>query len=113
VRPFLRLSGGFRWNLHQYISTILRSYGFRDWFVERIKSMYEEAAFSIQIKGHVTEPFPIQSSVRQGCLMSMLLFAFCMDPLFHISDRKLPGIGIGKPDKRQWWWHTLTISPSL
>ena len=32
---------------HQYIFTILRSYGFRDWFVERIKSMYEEAASSI------------------------------------------------------------------
>ena len=46
---------------------ILRSYEFSDWLMERIKCMYEEAAPSIQINGHVSGPIPIQSSVRQGC----------------------------------------------
>jgi len=80
----------------QYLLTILRSYGFRDWFVERIKSMYEEAASSVQINGHVSGPIPIHSSVRQGCPMSMLLFVLCVDLLLRILDQKLPGIRIGK-----------------
>jgi len=32
---------------HQYLFTILRICGFSDWFVERIKSVYEEASSSI------------------------------------------------------------------
>jgi len=80
----------------QYLLTILRSYGFRDWFVERIKSMCEEAASSVQINGHVSGPIPIHSSVRQGCPMSMLLFVLCVDLLLRILDQKLPGIRIGK-----------------
>jgi len=81
---------------HQYLFTILRSYGFSDWFVERIKCMYEEAASSIQINGHVSGPIPFHSSVRQGCPMSMLLFVLCVDPLLRILDQKLPGIRVGK-----------------
>ena len=81
---------------HQYLFTILRSYGFSDWFVERIKCMYEEAGSSIQINGHVSRPIPIHSSVRQGCPTSMLLFALCVDPLLRILDQKLPGIRTGK-----------------
>jgi len=49
--------------------------------------MYEEATSSIQIKGHVYGPIPIHRSVRQGCPMSMLLFALCVDPLLTILDQ--------------------------
>jgi len=51
---------------HHYLFTIMRSYGFSDWFVGRIKSMYDEAASSIQINGYIAGPMPIHSSVRQG-----------------------------------------------
>ena len=46
---------------HQYPFTTLRSCGFSDSFVERIKSMYEEAASSTQINGHVSGTIPIHS----------------------------------------------------
>ena len=84
---------------HKYLFPILRSYGFSDWFVERIKRMYEEAASSIQINGHISGSIPIHSSVRKGCPMSMLLFA-CVDPLLRILDQKLPGIRIGKQARK-------------
>ena len=58
--------------------------------------MYGETASYIQINSHVAEPIPIHSSVRQGCPMSMLLLALCVDPLLRILDQKLPGIRIGK-----------------
>ena len=87
---FLDFQEGFDRISHQYIFTILRSYGFSDWFVERMKNMYEEAASFIQINGHVSGAIPIHSSVRQGCPMSMLLFALCVNTLFLILDRNLP-----------------------
>jgi hypothetical protein len=81
---------------HQVLFTILRIYGFSDWFVERTKSVYKEAACSVRINGHVSDPNPIHSSVRQGCPMNMLLFALCVDPLLRILEQKLQGIRIEK-----------------
>jgi len=92
----LDFQAAFNRLFHEYLFTILRSYGFSDWLVERINSMYEEAASSIQINGHVSGPIPIHSSVRQGCAMSMLLFTLCVNTLPRILDHKLPGIRIGK-----------------
>ena len=85
---------------YQYLFTTLRSYGFADCFVVRIKSMYEEAASSFQINGHVSGPIPIHSPVRQGCPISMLLFVLCVDQLFSILDRELTGIRIGKRSRK-------------
>ena len=75
--------------------------------------MYEEAASSIQINGHVTGPIPIHSPVRQGCPMSMMLFALCVDLLLHILDQKVPVSGLESEPEREWWSHPLTKSPSL
>ena len=50
---------------HQYLFAILRSHGFSNWFVERIKGMYEVAVSSVHIYGHISEPIPIHCSIRQ------------------------------------------------
>jgi len=81
---------------HQYLFSILKSSGFSDWFIDRIRGMYEGAASSVQINGHIAGPIPIQCSVRQGCHMSMILLALCVDPLLRILEQKLHGIHIGK-----------------
>jgi len=62
--------------------------------------MYEEATSSIHINGHISGPIPIQSSVRQECPMSMLLFAICVDPLLLKLDQILPGIRIGNQARK-------------
>jgi hypothetical protein len=61
---------------HQYLFAILLSHDFNNWYIERIKGMYEEAASSVQINGHIGEPIPKKCSIRQGCPMSML-YATC------------------------------------
>jgi len=81
---------------HQYLLAILRSHGFTNWFVERIKGMYEEAVSSVQINGHLSGPIPIHCSITQGCPMSMMVYAMCVEPLVRIPEQKLTGIGIGK-----------------
>ena len=82
--------------IYQYLFSILKNSGLSDWFIDRIRGMYEGAASSVQINGHIAGPIPIQCSVRQGRPMSMILFALCVDPLLRILEQKLPGIHIGK-----------------
>jgi len=86
----------FDGNSYQYLFTILRSYGFRKYFIERIKCLYEDALSSVQINGYIARPIPIHCSVTQAFPLSMLLFAICVDPLLRILEHKLPGIRIGK-----------------
>ena len=62
--------------------------------------MYENATSTIQINGHQSGPIPIRSSVRQGCPMSMLLYALCLNPLLCILENKLTGLRIKQRDPK-------------
>jgi len=65
---------------HHYIFQILEGYGISEWFIDRIRSMYENATASLQINGALAGHIPIQSAIRQGCPLSMALYALCLIP---------------------------------
>jgi hypothetical protein len=69
---------------HQYIFKILHRYGISSWFIERIRTLYDEATSSVQLNGTRSEPFPILCGVRQGCPLSMVLFALCLHPFLQM-----------------------------
>jgi len=58
--------------------------------------MSENATSTIQINGQRSSPIPIRSSIHQGCPMSMLLFAICLNPLLCTLERNFAGIRIGR-----------------
>jgi hypothetical protein len=58
--------------------------------------MYEGAMSSVQINGHQYGPIRIRCAVRQGCPMSVVLYALCFHPFLRLLDLKLPGIRIGR-----------------
>ena len=62
--------------------------------------MYVNTTFSIQVNGHISSPLPIKCSVRQGCSLSMLLFALRLNPLLRMIDDNLPGVQTGNHSKR-------------
>jgi hypothetical protein len=78
-----------------YIFTMLKSYGFSESFIHRIKRMHENATSSIQINGHLSSPAPILC-----CPLSMQLFALCLNPLLHILEEKLPGIRVWRRNNK-------------
>jgi len=49
---------------HQYLFSILRSYGFSNWFIDPTRCIYEDAVNSVQISGNIAERIPIECSVR-------------------------------------------------
>lgn len=74
---------------HLYLYTNLRIYGLSEWFVDRIKTMYDNAHSLVQVNGHIAGPIPIRCSIRQECLLSVVLFALCIHPV-KTAGPKLP-----------------------
>jgi hypothetical protein len=74
---------------HTYLYRILSAHGLGEKFQGQIKSMYEGATASVQINGHISSPIPILCAIRQGCPLSMHLYALCLNPLLYMIDTKL------------------------
>jgi hypothetical protein len=81
--------------VHQYLFYILQKYGISALFVERIHALYDQATASVQIKGSLVGSTPVQSGVRQGCPLSVILFALYFHPLLRLLEYSLPNIQIG------------------
>jgi len=77
---------------HTYLPTVLRSCGFGAGFIECIRKMYGNATSVIQVNGNISTPIPIQCGVRQGCLLSMILFVLFLNPLLYYLDERLQGL---------------------
>ena len=58
---------------------ILRSYGIPDKILNMIASFYADSRCSVQVNSTLGKWFEMFSKVRQGCLLSPLLFAVAMD----------------------------------
>jgi hypothetical protein len=82
---------------HRYLFNILRRYGITQCFIERIRNLYNGATASIQINGMIKGRIPIRFAVRQGCPLSMVLYALCIHPLLRTLENTLNGIHIGGP----------------
>jgi hypothetical protein len=61
--------------------------------------LYEVATSSVQINGYISAPINIHSSIRQGCPLSMLLYAHRINPLLTALHERLPGIYVGREHK--------------
>jgi hypothetical protein len=84
---------------HSYLFKILRIYGISQCFIERIRNLYDDATASIQINGTTTGQIPIRCAVRQGCPLSMALYALCLHPPLRTLEETLNGIHIGGTKK--------------
>jgi hypothetical protein len=80
---------------HQYLFQVLRQYGINEWFIARVQALYDNATDSVQVNGSLKGNINIQSAVRQGCPMSMVLYTLGLQPFLRSLERKLPGLALG------------------
>jgi hypothetical protein len=80
---------------HTYLYEILKGHGFKEGFIDQIRTIYAGAMASVQINGHLSSTFPIQSGIRQGCLLSVILYAIVLNPLLYKIDNALKGVKVG------------------
>jgi len=79
---------------HTYHFMILQEYGISNHFRSQLQKIYADATSTLILNGHKSTPIKILSGVRQGCPLSMLLFALCINPFLINLDKKLKGIYI-------------------
>ena len=83
---------------HTFLFETLNHFNFGDSFINWIKVFYNGAKSSVINNGHVTDFFPIERGVRQGCPLSPYLFILCIELLsFNITNNiNIKGIHIGE-----------------
>ncbi len=66
---------------HSFIEQTMGKFGFGERIQKWIKLIYENAKSCVKVNGILTDPFPLERSVRQGCPLSALLYSITAEPL--------------------------------
>ncbi|KAK2875114.1 hypothetical protein Q8A73_024325 [Channa argus] len=79
---------------HEFLFGCLGVFGFGPIFREWVKLLYSRATSVVKCNGLLTDPFPLERSVRQGCPLSAMLYAIVAEPLAQsiITDLLIKGI---------------------
>jgi exonuclease III len=88
---------------HEFMFLALKYYGFGSDFINWVHMLYNDVSSSVIVNGHITSPFSISRSVRQGCGLSPLLYVLMIEPFAQavrsaesIKGIKLPSAEILK-----------------
>lgn len=68
---------------HSWLWKVLEKFSFPDGFITILKKLYGQASSRVLWNGFLTSEIPIKCSVRQGCPLSMILFALYIEPLIR------------------------------
>lgn len=79
---------------HQFLFHTMQEMGFPSRFTDIIKNLLQGSTSRISINGQLGNSIQISSSVKQGCPMSMTLFAIAVEPLLATLIRRLRGLQI-------------------
>ena len=98
IRDFLEVSGslGFDaglvsldqekasdWIEHRYLWKVLQRFGLSPGLIAKFKVLYEDIESVLKINGGLCKPFIVTRGIRQGCSMSGMLYALCIEPMLH------------------------------
>jgi len=64
---------------------LMQHYGFPQKFISIIQKLYEDASCQVIHNGKLSEPFTVQTGVRQGCLLSPTIFLIVIDWIMRQS----------------------------
>ena len=70
----------------------LRRFGCPDRFVSLISAFHENMEAQIECAGLLTDPFPITSGVKQGCVLAPTLFSLYLAAMMKELPPDMPGI---------------------
>ena len=79
---------------HSFLFCTLEKFGFGQRIINWIKLLYKNARSRIKINGAITDPFPLERSVRQGCPLSAVLYSLTAESLAEMikKDKEIEGI---------------------
>jgi len=83
---------------HAYLLHILHKLGFGPNIIKLINLLYTDIYSSVLVNGFLSDLFTVTRSMRQGCGLSPLLYAFCIEPLIRLIQSSLLFRGIPMPN---------------
>jgi len=83
---------------HGYLLYILNKLGFGPNIIRLIKLLYTDIYSSVLVNGFLSDLFTVTRSMRQGCGLSPLLYALCIEPLIQLIKSSLLFRGIPMPN---------------
>lgn len=66
---------------HDFLFSVLETFGFGNSFIHWVRLLYSNASTEININGFLTDNIPLKSGVRQGCPLSALLYVLVIEIL--------------------------------
>ena len=66
---------------HEYLKEVMVAFGFGPKIRAWVDLLYNDCTSRVVINGNSTNTFKVQSGVRQGCPLSVVLFILAMEPL--------------------------------
>jgi hypothetical protein len=83
---------------HHFMIKALRKLGIEGMYLNIIKAIYDNPKAKIILNGENQKQFPLKSRMRQGCLLSPLLFNIVLEflPIAIRQQGVMKGIQIGK-----------------
>ena len=92
---FIDYSKAFDSVFHYTLWKTLQEFGVPQHLIWLIKNLYDNAIGVVRVEGKKTEPFRFEKGVRQGCLISPLLFNAVGEKIMRVVENNLPDrIGI-------------------
>ena len=65
---------------HNFLFDCTKAYGFGPSFLKWVKLLYTDIFSSVLVNGHISKPFSVSRSVRQGCSLSPFLYVLSIEP---------------------------------
>ena len=88
---FVDLSKAYNSVDRRALIAILREYGVPQVLTDHIQGLYSGTWCQVRADGSVSPGFEVKSGVRQGCVLSLLLFNCLMDQILRESAAMLGG----------------------
>ena len=91
---------------------VLRMYGLGGRLLQGVKSFYVNSRSCVRVGSSVSEWFPVQVGLRQGCVMSPWLFNIYMDGVVREVNARVLGRGLSlvNEDGREWSLNQLLFA---
>jgi hypothetical protein len=82
----------------------LTKLGIEGKYLNIIKAIYDKPMANIILNGEKLKPFPLKPGMRQGCLLSPLLFNVVLEFLARAirQEEEIKGIQIGKETMKEF-----------
>ena len=95
INMFLDFVAAFDSVTRQNLWRIMLEDGMPVEFIELLKAYYKHCKSTVRVLGEETEPFNVESGVKQGCILSPVLFNYCIDWILESALSSFDGVVMG------------------